>query len=110
MSPLMLYPNAQEGYGWREARSGLHALSFEAELQDPEKGNGEGWLVISECVTYLLYPFVTCGATPGWSTGISVSNTSADANIFGAFDESSQQQMGSVIMYGFPKEPGSGSC
>ena len=81
-------------------------LSFEAELQNPkdDDGNntGEGWLVVSECVTYLLYPFVTCGATSGWSTGISVSNTSADANIFGAFDESSDQK-GSVVMYGFPK-------
>ena len=83
-------------------------LSFEAELQNPmdDDGNntGEGWLVISECVTYLLYPFVTCGATPGWTTGISVSNTSADADIFGAFDEANEQN-GSVVMYGFPSEP-----
>ena len=96
---------------WPEARKGIDGeklnlesqLSYDHPLLAPEKGNGEGWLVISECVTYLLYPFVTCGATPGWSTGISVSNTSADGNIFGAFDESSQQH-GSVVMYGFPKE------
>ena len=96
---------------WPEARKGTDGeklnldseLSFEHPLQAPEKGNGEGWLVISECVTYLLYPFVTCGATPGWSTGISVSNTSADANIFGAFDETNEQN-GSVVLYGFPSE------
>ena len=101
-SSAMLYPNARRGTDG-EKLDLESMLSFEAEAQAPEKGNGEGWLVISECVTYLLYPFVTCGATPGWSTGISVSNTSADGHIFGAFDESSQQH-GSVIMYGFPKE------
>ena len=96
---------------WPEARRGTDGeklnldseLSFEHPLQAPEKGNGEGWLVISECVTYLLYPFVTCGATPGWSTGISVSNTTADANIFGAFDETNEQN-GSVVLYGFPSD------
>ena len=25
--------------------------------------------MLSECVTYLLYPFVTCGATDGWEHG-----------------------------------------
>ena len=58
--------------------------------------------MLSECVTYLLYPFVTCGATDGWDTGISVSNTTADGNIFGAFDEPNEQN-GAVVMYGFPK-------
>ena len=77
--------------------------SFEHFLIAPEKGNGQGWLVIFECVTYLLYPFVTCGGTPGWSTGISVSNTTADANIFGAFDATAKQN-GSVVLYGFPKD------
>ena len=98
----MLYPDARRGTDG-EKLDLESMLSFEHPEQAPEKGNGEGWLVISECVTYLLYPFITCGATPGWSTGISVSNTSADGNVFGAFDESSQQH-GSVIMYGFPRE------
>ena len=61
--------------------------------------------MVSECVTYLLYPFVTCGATSGWSTGISVSNTSRDAGAFGAFDETTEQS-GSVMLYGFPKGDG----
>ena len=77
-------------------------LSFEHPMEAPEDGKGTDWLVISECVTYLLYPFITCGATPGWSTGISVSNTTADGDIFGAFDEV-EEQMGSVMMYGFPR-------
>ena len=97
----MLYPNARRGTDGDKLNLDSQ-LSFEAELQAPEKGNGEGWLVTSECVTYLLYPFITCGATPGWSTGISVSNTSADGNVFGAFDEV-VEQMGPVVLYGFPR-------
>ena len=97
-----LYPDARRGTDGEKLNLDSE-LSFEHPLQAPDKGNGEDWLVISECVTYLLYPFVTCGATPGWSTGISVSNTTADANIFGAFDATTEQN-GSVVLYGFPKE------
>ena len=97
-----LWPMASKGAGGEKLNLDS-ALSFEHPLQAPEKGNGQGWLIVSECVTYLLYPFVTCGATPGWSTGISISNTSADGNLFGAFDETNAQN-GNVVMYGFPKE------
>ena len=67
----------------------------------PEK-NGDDWLVISDCVTYLLYPFVTCGYTPGWTTGISVSNTSPDRGVFGPFDNLTGED-GPVTTYGFTK-------
>ena len=77
-------------------------LSFDAPAEYPEEGNGMGWVVVGDCVTYLLYPFVTCGATPGWSTGVSVSNTSADGDVFGAFDDANEQS-GSVMLYGFPR-------
>jgi len=97
-----LWPTARKGTDGEKLNLDSE-LSFEHPPQAPEKGNGEGWLVVSECVTYLLYPFVTCGATPGWSTGISVSNTSADGGIFGAFDQTAAQN-GYVVMYGFPKE------
>ena len=96
----MLYPMSE--LDAKGNKAGLMTkLSFSAPAVAPEKGKGEEWLVLSESVTYLLYPFVTCGATDGWDTGISVSNTSADGNIFGAFDETKQQD-GSVVMYGFP--------
>jgi len=96
----MLYPAAMRGTDGEKLNLDSE-LSFEHPMEAPEEGKGEGWLIISECVTYLLYPFVTCGATPGWSTGISVSNTSADGNVFGAFDEA-KEQSGSVVLYGFP--------
>ena len=97
-----LWPMARKGTDGEKLNLDSE-LSFEHPLQAPEKGKGEGWLVVSECVTYLLYPFVTCGATPGWSTGFSISNTSADGDIFGAFDGTNEQN-GYVVMYGFPKE------
>ena len=104
-----LFPAASRGTDGEKLNLGSE-LSFEHPLQAPEEGKGEDWLVISECVTYLLYPFVTCGSSAGWTTGISVSNTTADGNIFGAFDETAEQA-GSVVMYGFPRgqtEPAEG--
>ena len=81
-------------------------LSFEAPAEYPMDGDGNntgmGWAVVSDCVTYLLYPFVTCGSDAAWSTGISVSNTSMDGDVFGAFDQT-KDQSGAVVMYGFPK-------
>ena len=66
---------------------------------------GMEWAVVSDCVTYLLYPFITCGYTEGWTTGISVSNTSRDEGVFGAFDKTDPQS-GAVILYGFPRNGG----
>ena len=98
----MLYPMSE--LDAKGNKAGLMTkLSFSAPAVAPEEGKGEEWLVLSECVTYLLYPFITCGATDGWDTGISVSNTTADGNIFGAFDATTEQN-GAVVMYGFPKK------
>ena len=99
----MLYPMAN--IDSRGEKSDLASvLSFDADPVVPikDKEPVTDWLVLGDCVTYLLYPFITCGATSGWSTGVSVSNTSADGNVFGAFDES-KEQSGSVVMYGFPR-------
>ena len=59
-------------------------------------------LTVSECVTYLLYPFVTCGSTAGWNTGISVANTTMDDDVFGE-EKGAAPQGGSVTLYGYPK-------
>ena len=80
-------------------------VSFESPAVYPEDGMGMEWAVVSDCVTYLLYPFITCGYTEGWTTGISVSNTSRDEGVFGAFDKTDPQS-GSVILYGFPRNGG----
>ena len=86
-------------------------LSFTSDLYAPPNADdkstrdpGTEWLVTTECITYLLYPFVTCGASDGWTTGISVANTSPDPNnvVFGEFDDL-KGQSGSVTAYAFPK-------
>ncbi|MCY3759363.1 MAG: hypothetical protein OXG96_16725 [Acidobacteria bacterium] len=103
-----LWPTATRSTdGEKDARHLATRLSYDARPVRPEGGNGEGWLVVSKCVTYLLYPFVTCqtSVAPNWTTGISVSNTSRDAGVFGPFDESTDQS-GAVTGYLFPKEGG----
>ena len=69
---------------------------------DSDRDPGTEWLVTTECLTYLLYPWVVCGVS-GWDTGISVSNTSPDPDnvVFGEFDDL-KGQSGSVTAYAFP--------
>ena len=85
-SPLRLYPMAKRNSdGKKNAADVAGTLSFEHAAEDPTyaKDAREGaWVLVEDCVTYLLYPFVTCGATAGWTTGISVSNTSKDDGRF----------------------------
>ena len=104
-----LWPMAKRNSDGKKNASDIKGtLSFEHALEAPtfaDDAREGAWLVVSECVTYLLYPFVTCGATAGWSTGISVSNTSKDAGAFGAFDKT-KEQSGSVMLYGFPRGDG----
>ena len=90
--------------GKKSATHLRETLSFEHALEAPAFGDDErdgAWLIVSDCVTYLLYPFVTCGAQDGWLTGITVSNTSKDEGIFGTFDKT-EEQSGSVTFYGVP--------
>ncbi len=104
-----LYPMAKRNSdGKKNAADVKSVLSFEHAAEDPTfaKDAREGaWVLVEDCVTYLLYPFVTCGATAGWTTGISVSNTSKDDGVFGAFDETTDQS-GGVVLYGFPRGTG----
>ena len=44
----------------------IHTLEAPGFADDAREG---AWLVVSECVTYLLYPFVTCGAHPRLDNG-----------------------------------------
>jgi len=104
-----LYPMAKRNSDGKKNAADLKSvLSFEHASEDPtfaKDARAGAWVIVEDCVTYLLYPFVTCGATPGWTTGISVSNTSKDAGVFGAFDETTDQA-GGVMLYGFPRGAG----
>jgi hypothetical protein len=69
-------------------------------VTDPETDEGD-FLNIAECVTYLLFPYITCGAHADWDTGIAIANTTMDDGIFG-LSAGATAQRGSVTMYAFP--------
>ena len=69
-------------------------------VTDPDTVDGD-FLNIAECVTYLLFPYITCGKHPDWDTGIAIANTTMDEGIFG-LSAGATAQRGSVTMYAFP--------
>ena len=48
---------------------------------DPNLVPGE-FLNLSDCITYLLFPYVTCGSSEDWTTGLAIANTSMDEALF----------------------------
>ena len=69
-------------------------------VTDPETADGD-FLNIAECVTYLLFPYITCGAHADWDTGIAIANTTMDDGIFG-LSSGATAQSGAITMYAFP--------
>ena len=69
-------------------------------VTDPESDEGD-ILNVAECVTYLLFPYITCGAHADWDTGIAIANTTMDDGIFGISDGATAQR-GPVTLYAFP--------
>ena len=69
-------------------------------VTDPETDDGD-FLNIAECVTYLLFPYITCGAHADWDTGIAIANTTMDDGIFG-LSTGATAQRGAITMYAFP--------
>ena len=69
---------------------------------DPEATDPAGSVLnFADCVTYLLFPYITCGAHADWDTGIAIANTTMDDGIFG-LSGGAVAQRGSVTMYAFP--------
>ena len=90
-----LYPMAKTGDDDDRATK----LSYSHDPETKDKGY---FVTVTECVTYLLYPFLTCGAQADWTTGISVANTTADDEAF-PVNEGAAAQGGSVMIYAYPK-------
>jgi hypothetical protein len=65
------------------------------------------FLNITDCVTYLLFPYITCGATTGWSTGISIANTTEDDGVFG-LNPGAPAQSGPVHMWAYHRSEPAG--
>ena len=62
----------------------------------------DNFINVTKCVTYLLYPYVTCQATTGFTTGLAIANTSLDDAAFGT-GLGATAQVGAVTIYGYPK-------
>ena len=89
-----LWPGAKTGDD--DDRATVLSYSHHVETKD------EGFFVnVSECVTYLLFPYITCGAHTDWDTGITIANTTMDDGIFG-ISEGATAQRGSVTIYAYP--------
>ena len=89
-----LWPGAKSGED--DNRATVLSYSHPVETKD------EGYFVnVSECVTYLLFPYITCGAHADWDTGIAIANTTMDDGIFG-ISEGATAQRGPVTIYAYP--------
>ncbi len=70
-------------------------------VTDPESDDGD-IINFTECVTYLLFPYLTCGSDPAWTTAIAISNTTLDDGVFGISDGAAAQN-GDIILHAFPR-------
>ena len=71
-------------------------------LTMPDTDPGGGIINFSQCVTYLLFPYLNCGAYPNWTTAIAIANTTKDDGVFG-LSGGAVEQSGSVVLHAFPR-------
>jgi hypothetical protein len=119
VSPMVMVDTKKAGMGgvsdvwaqlWPEAKSGddddrATVLSYDhaVETSAGSTTNPKGYFVnVTECVTYLLFPFLTCGAQADWTTGIAVANTTKDDEVF-PVNAGAEAQGGSVMIHAYPK-------
>ena len=103
-------------WGWLHPEKGFDDLASKlsytkmpaTDVKSADTADDDGdFVVVSPCVTYLLYPFLTCGGTAGWTTGLSVANTTHDDLVYGA-KKGASAQSGSVTLYGYPSSTKAG--
>ena len=74
-----------------------------APVTDPEATDPEGRILnFTQCVTYLLFPYLNCGSYPDWTTRIAIANTTGDDEVFG-LGGGAVEQSGSVVLHAFPR-------
>ena len=77
-------------------------------VTDPMLDMGR-FLNIAECVTYLLFPYVTCSkvdedgmAMDDWTTAMAIANTTMDDGVFG-LSGGATAQSGGITLHTFPR-------
>ena len=119
VSPMVMVDTKKAGMGgvsdawaqlWPAAKTGdddnratVVSYDHDVETSSASTTNPNGFFVnVTECVTYLLFPFLTCGAQADWTTGIAVANTSKDDEVF-PVNAGAASQGGSVMIHAYPK-------
>ena len=70
-------------------------------VTDPEVDNGD-IINFGECVTYLMFPYLTCGDSANWTTAIAIANTTMDDGVFG-ISGGAAAQPGNIVLHAFPR-------
>ena len=68
---------------------------------DPKSDDGD-IINFGECVTYLLFPYLTCGDSANWTTAIAIANTTLDDGVFG-ISGGAAAQSGNIMLHAFPR-------
>ena len=68
---------------------------------DPKSDDGD-IINFGECVTYLLFPYLTCGDSANWTTAIAIANTTMDDGVFG-ISGGAAAQGGNIMLHAFPR-------
>lgn len=110
-----LYPSITSSAGLGR-RLSYKKMPMTDENADTTAIAGE-FLSVADCVTYLLFPYVTCSGAD-WTTGFAIANTTKDDEVFGkmlteeemAKDPDQDRggapgQSGAVYVYGYPMSP-----
>ena len=70
-------------------------------VTDPEVDEGD-IINFGECVTYLMFPYLTCGDSANWTTAIAIANTTLDDGVFG-INAGAAAQPGNIVLHAFPR-------
>ena len=70
-------------------------------VTDPDSDDGD-IINFTDCVTYLLFPYLTCGDSVNWDTAFAIANTTLDDGVFG-ISEGAAAQNGDIVMHAFPR-------
>ena len=110
-----LYPSITSATGLGR-RLSYKKMPMTDENADTTAVAGE-FVSVADCVTYLLFPYVTCSGAD-WTTGFAIANTTKDDAVFGRMlteEEMTKDpdqdrggavgQSGAVYVYGYPMSP-----
>ena len=70
-------------------------------VTDPKVDEGD-IINFGECVTYLMFPYLTCGDSDNWTTAIAIANTTMDDGVFG-ISGGAAAQSGKIMLHAFPR-------